>query len=97
MLKTLKWVYNLGVTQERTRIANHLQIHAQGARNNIAVMDDMFRAERERTKPRKSNLERLDFDRAVNHRVEEIINEMFESHGDWRPGASILFPDEEGK
>lgn len=42
MLKTLKWVYDLGVKQERVRIAAHLQAAAQGRRVTAGVMDDML-------------------------------------------------------
>lgn len=94
MLKTLKWVYGLGVKQERVRIASHLQIHSTGARNSINAMDDMFREEMSRPKPNKKRLERMDFDRAVNHRIEEIIQDMFQDNGHYVSGASIMFPDE---
>lgn len=95
MLKTLKWVYGLGVKQERQRIASHLQLHATGARNSINALDDMFRDEMNKPKPSKNRLERMDFDRAVNHKIETIIQEMFQGKDHYVSGASIMFPEEE--
>lgn len=94
MLKTLRWVYDLGIRHERVRIASHLQIHATGARNSNSVLDDMFREEMSKSKPNKKRLERFDFERAVNHRIEEIIQDMFHDNGQWVAGASIMFPDD---
>lgn len=94
MLKLVKWAYDLGVRHERVRIASHLQLHSTGARNNLNAMDDMFREEMSRSKPNKNRLQRLEFDKAVNHRIEEIIQDMYQSTGDWKPGASIMFPDD---
>lgn len=94
MLKALKWVYELGIRHERVRIASHLHLHATGARNSNSVLNDMFREEMSKPKPNKKRLERLDFERVVNHRIEEIINDMFQNNGQWIDGASIMFPEE---
>lgn len=96
MLKTLKWVYDLGVRQERTRIASHLQLRAQGQRISAAVMDDMFRDEMQKSRPNKRAIERLDFDRAVARQVDEIIDEIFRPNGEYMP-TSLMFPEIEGK
>lgn len=96
MLKTLKWVYDLGVKQERVRIAAHLQNFAQGARVTNSVMDDMLREEMRRPKPNKRRLERLDFDRAVAHKVDEIIEGIFRPNGEYVP-TSLMFPEVEDK
>lgn len=93
MLKTLKWVYDLGVKQERVRIAAHLQVNAIGAKNSINAMNNMFHEEINKPKPNKNRLERIDFDRAVNHQIEEIIQD----NGSWVAGGSIMFPVEPEK
>lgn len=90
MLKLVKWAYDLGIRHERIRIASHLQAKAHQSGLNRDVVLDMLR---ENAKMPKKRAERLDFEIAVSNRVEEIINEMFDSQGDWRPGASLMFPD----
>lgn len=92
MLKTLKWVYDLGVRQERVRIAGHLQVRASGLRMERDIMDSMLREEFDRPKHRKGNIERLEFNKAVMHRVEEIVNDIFHPNGEYVP-TSIMFPD----
>lgn len=94
MIRTFKWVYELGIRHERIRIAAHLQVQAQSARTSSNIMDDMLRDQHSKTRPKKRAVERLEFDMAVNHRVEAIINDMFDSKGDWIPSASIMFPDD---
>lgn len=96
MLKTLKWVYDLGVKQERVRISAHLQNFAQGARVTHSVMDDMLREEMNRPKPNKKRLERLEFDRAVARQVDEIIEGIFRPNGEYVP-TSLMFPEVEEK
>lgn len=95
MLRLVKWAYDLGIRHERVRIAAHLQAHAQGARVQHSVMDDMFREEMSRPKPNKKRLERLEFDRAVARQVDELIQDIFHPKGEWQPVASIMFPEGE--
>lgn len=94
MLRTLKWIYDLGIRHERVRVASHLQIQSTGVRNSNTVMEDMFREEMSKKRPNKTQLERLDFQKAVNHRIEEIIQDMFHDEGQYISGASIMFPDD---
>lgn len=96
-LKALKWSYDLGARQERVRISAHLQAKAQGARINNEVLSNMLNEEMSRNRPRKSTMERLQFDQAVNHRVGEIIDEIFNPSGEWTPPASIMFPNDNHK
>lgn len=97
MLRLAKWAYDLGVRQERVRIASHLQVHAQGARVSNNAMDNMFREEATKKRPNKGKLSQIEFDRAVQSRVEIIIEDIFNPKGDWVPGASIMFPDDDHK
>lgn len=95
MLKTLKWVYNLGVVQERQRIAAELQLQQQRARTfNEAALDMLHdpASKKEVTQKRK---QRLELQMAVNNRIEEIVNEMFRTEGgEWVNASSIMFPDD---
>lgn len=97
MLKTLKWVYDLGIRHERTRIASHLRVASTATMTNREIMTDMLDEEMTRGKPSKKRKERLEFDIAVNHKVLDIINDMFDAKGDWIPGASLMFPDDKHK
>jgi len=94
MLKLVKWAYDLGIRHERVRIAAHLQVHSTNAGNSISAMDDMFREEMSKSKPNKNRLQRLEFDKAVNHRVREMITDMFHDNGQYVYGNSIMFPDD---
>lgn len=93
MLKTLKWIYDLGVRQERVRIASHLQMHSIGASNSRDIASALFAEEMSKPKPNIKLLDRLNFENAVNQKVEEIIQEIFQSNGEWVSGNSIMFPD----
>lgn len=94
MLKALKWVYDLGKRHERIRIASELHLHSTSARNTVGVANDMFREEMSKSRPNKKRLERLEFEVAVSGRVDEIIQELFHSQGEWVYGTSIMFPDD---
>ena len=94
MLRILKWSYDLGVRQERTRIAAHLQARQQGARYENELIDNMLREEMTRSKPRKHIAERLEFQKAVAHRVDELIDELFRPNGEYVP-TSVMFPERE--
>lgn len=96
MLKTLKWVYDLGVKQERVRIAAHLQAAAQGHRVTNQVMNDMVLDEMRKSKPNKRAIERLEFNRAVAGEIDEIIDQIFRPHGEYVP-TSLMFPEIEDK
>lgn len=94
MLRALKWAYDIGVRQERTRIAAQLQGRQQGARFEEDMMQDMLRRELDRPKPRKHIAERLEFQKAVVHRVDQIIDEIFRPNGEYIP-TSVMFPERE--
>lgn len=96
MIKTLKWIYDLGIRHERVRIASHLQLASQQARTSNESMMDMMRDLGEK-KFSKKRSERLEFNVAVNDRVQVIIQDMFQTSDTWVSGASIMFPDDEHK
>lgn len=95
MLKTFKWVYNLGVGQERVRIAAALEAHANRARISDSTMANMLREELTKSKPNQPVVDQLKFSRSVNSRVQEIIADMFrQEESKWLSGYSIMFPDD---
>lgn len=99
MLKTLKWVYDLGVRQERARIASHLRLEAQRAKISRDTTEDMLRESLSKSsKTSKSRREKLDFAIAVDNKVQEIIHNLFdEQGGHYVMGASLMFPDDKHK
>ena len=94
MLRTLKWVYDLGVKNERTRIAAHLTVRSQAARTSNDIFANMINEELSKPKPNKKNLERYEFEKAVVARVGEICDEIFNPQGEWIAPASFMFPDD---
>ena len=96
MLRTLKWVYSLGVRHERQRIASHLQLEATQARNENDAIYDVMREKSERN-TKVQNKKRLELQTAVNNRVADIISDMFRSNDNWIAGPSFMFPDEKDK
>lgn len=98
MLKTLKWVYDLGVRQERTRIASYLQLEAQRAGIQRDTALDMLRERADSKKPfSKERKAKLDFSIAVNDRVADIIHTMFMGEQHYEMGASFMYPEDERK
>lgn len=100
MIKAFKWAYDLGIRHERVRIAAHLQLEAQRATNSMDRDIDFMRvmAESPKIQVKKSVKEKLDFNIAVNNRVQTIIQDMFKQSNDyWIPGASVMFPDDNHK
>lgn len=97
MIRALKWAYDLGVRQERIRIASHLQLYAQGARHSRDAFDSMIREELENDKPNKSRAEKLKFNREIQARISNIVEDLFSPKGEWKPGASLMFPDDKHK
>lgn len=95
MLKTLKWVYELGVKQERNRIARYLEAEAARVGNEYGIEHDMLREMRDTDK--KARRQRLELKHAVTMRVSEIVNNILQPHFEDRTGFSIMFPDEEQK
>jgi hypothetical protein len=93
MLKILKWSYDLGVRQERVRIAAHLQVEGQRATTMSEQAEFMIRDNMELKTFKEKRLKRFELEADVNHRVEEIIRDIFQNKGDWIPGASLIFPD----
>lgn len=94
-LNVFKWLYQLGVQSERTRIAAHLQNRATAARVSQDIFSNLLAEEEMKKRPSERRLEQYAFDREVVRRVEELINEIFNPNGDWIAPASIMFPEGE--
>ena len=92
MLKTLKWVYKLGVKHERRRVASYL-VNAQanhydpfnvGSSRSLLFEKDMNDEQKEKIK----------FRDAVDAEVVSIINGLFEPNERYQRGnKSIIFPE----
>lgn len=96
MLKTLKWVYDLGVRQERVRIATHLRLEVQRAGLSRDTRLDMINENS--PKLSKSRRDKLAFAMEVDTRVQDVINNIFaDNGGHWEHGASLMFPDDKHK
>lgn len=88
MLKTLKWVYELGVRQERQRIAAILQGELQQRAAYNQTMHDVINDTKLESQKDKM-LKRL----AVSSEVSSIVNRLFETqyHENY---VSLMFPEE---
>jgi hypothetical protein len=93
MLKTLKWVYDLGVKQERVRIARALE-NTYNQQKGVAsagynMLDD---PEARMTKERQRKLQ---FEVAVAVNTQEIVSAILNPGVDYDVKPSIMFPKEE--
>ena len=96
--KTLKWLYDLGVQHERSRLASYLR-NAQSQHQ-----DDMFQIEQalavedwDKTKDniRKKAQQRLEFKHAVDAEVIRIIDGMFRREEKITYGSSMIYLERE--
>ncbi len=95
MLRLVKWAYDLGVRQERHRIASELQLQQQRSQNFNRVALGILHDPESGMETSKKRKQRLELQIAVNDRIQEIINDMFRSEGEmYIPGSSIMFPEE---
>lgn len=96
MLKTLKWVYGLGVKQERVRIARELENQAAMLNNEYGVEHDMLRelGHENETKAKMRRLQRLELKHATTHRLQEIINNILQPRHEPSTSISVMFPDD---
>lgn len=89
MLRTLKWAYDLGVKQERERIAAYLRRRADGSRIAAESYDAAFI--NAKGKARKDKLARAS---AVELQIGLIINDILAPDWEQQMTSSIMFPDE---
>jgi hypothetical protein len=91
MIRTFKWIYNLGVEQERLRVARLLEAEAH-SRSVVATTGlDMLRdVDNKMSKDRK---QRLDFDSAVAREVGEIVANIIKPREEWVASPSPLFDE----
>lgn len=95
MIRSLKFVYDLGVRHERVRIAAHLKTMASHRLENAATYRGVFDdADAKMSKDRKQKLLRAaELEEAVNAVINEILAPNWEQH----QSASIMFPDDKHK
>jgi hypothetical protein len=98
MIRTFKWIYNLGVEQERVRIARVLEQEAH-RRSVVATVgtDMLINRDRDGTKMSDKRKQRLELETAVADEVKSIVLAIIEPHAEHVIGSSILFPNTESK
>lgn len=94
-LKLLKWVYELGVQQERTRIARHLEWEMSHRSFDQEVR--MMMLTDEDSKMSKSRKEKLARSADISREVTDIIDRIFRGEPVNHAYTSIMFPEEEKK
>lgn len=90
-LKALKWSYNLGVAQERQRIARALE--RENNQRMVASITSYDILQRDGSKLSSKRKTRLEISNAVANEVNDIINTIMRPKQEYVAGASILFPD----
>lgn len=99
MLSLVKWAYNLGVRNERHRIAQFLS-SAQASRvNSIRSFEEEFNSRpiESRADARNRKYEERQRRAAVDQEVIDIISNVFYAPDEYRRGASVMFPEGEEK
>lgn len=99
MLRLVKWAYDLGVRNERHRIASYLQ-SAQAKRfDMLRAFDDDMRLNPIDSKAdaAKRNIQKREQQKAVDEDVISIIDGIFHGEEKYERGASIMFPEGEVK
>lgn len=97
MLRVIKWAYNLGVRNERHRIATYLS-SAQGQKYDaMRVFDEEMRNDpvRSNKDAKKRSIEKRIQQKAVDREVVNIIDSIFHSQEKYVRGESVMFPDGE--
>ncbi len=91
MLKLLKWVYQLARQTERQRI-EHILINNQRYQDEGVLARQLFGSDYEKlTAAKKDNIK---FERAVNYRVNQIIEDITRPNSHEAESYSILYPKE---
>ena len=93
MVRTFKWIYELGVKQERLRIARILEQELEQRRFYLGTAHDMLsdNSKSQMNKERKAKLARhADIVTGVN----EVIMHIMEPGWEQTTTSSALFPDD---
>lgn len=90
MFKIFKWLYNLGVSQERTRIARELE--SELARRTASVFA-YGRASGD-NQLSKEKQQKLMYRRAVTEEVQDIVNHIMQPSFEPGTALSVMFPEE---
>ena len=88
-INILKWVYDLGVNNERNRIAAYLDRTALQVRADYTDDLDCLRGEDNMS---KRNMVSLEKSIELQQQVERIIRGLFKSEHTYVTGESIMFP-----
>ncbi len=91
MLKLLKWIYQLAQQNERQRI-EHILINNQRYQQEDVLARQLFGNEFDKLPPKKQ--ENVRFERAVNYRVNQIIEDIVQPNNYEKESYSKLYPKE---
>ena len=97
MIKALKWAYDLGVRQERVRIASELQIIQRQIEVEFDNNYNHLRYHNAKNDNDEEHKNTIQFKISVASRVREIIDKLFEPTQEYVYGSSPLFPDDNHK
>ncbi len=92
MLKLLKWVYQLARQTERQRI-EHILINNQRFHQPNDIARELFGGKDYDDLPPKKQ-QNVQFEKAVNYRVNQIIDDIVRPNDIERESYSILYPKE---
>lgn len=96
MLRVIKWAYNLGVRNERHRIAGYLS-NAKGQRyDRLSLFEEELRVSPVQSEKDaiNRNIELRQKQAVVDNEVIDIISGLFHSEEKYERGASFMFPNE---
>lgn len=91
MLKLLKWVYQMARQSERQRI-EHILINKQLYQNEDVLARQLFGNDFDKLPPKKQ--ENVKVERAVNYRVNQIIEDIVRPNDRETESYSLLYPNE---
>lgn len=98
MLKTLKWIYKLGVHHERHRVAAFLQSAQNRRYDDVRTIEQQmgmnYRLGDEEGTMDEVEKQRLKEQVAVDKAVIDIISQMFHGEQKYERGASFMFPED---
>lgn len=88
VLGLAKWAYNLGVKQERNRVASELRTRAMSYHNEF----DTYMAALNGKSHSKSDQKTMETRANIAKEVENVIQSLF--HGEVHETSSFLFPND---
>lgn len=97
MFKILKWVYNLGVQNERVRIARALEGYARGADMSAQERYSIFNKDPSEANTSENRRRKAEIEYRVLSKVSEIVGYILKPQENYKMGPSIMFPNKKGE